>query len=154
VRDRLPHLELVQRRLRLVEPDVADVERRAVEDLEVRVALDRRDVLRLDEVVALDLARLKRLQARRVVGDRPEDQAVDVRLLAPVVVVADEDETVAARPRLELERAGARRVLGAERPGRVEDALVVDATLVRAVLLEGLRARDAEVRERLGAEDR
>ena len=88
VRDRLAHLDVVGRLLRDVEADVGDVERGPVDDLQVRVALDRRDVLRLDEVVALDLAGLQRLQARGVVGDRPEDQLVELRLVAPVVVVA------------------------------------------------------------------
>src|SRR6185436_8719568 len=126
VGDRLADLRVVERLLRLVEPDVADVERRAVEDLQVVVALDRRDVLRLDEVVALDLARLERLETRRVVGDRPEDDLVELRLVAPVVVVAGDREAVTAGPRLELERPGADRVLRAERPGRAEYALVVD----------------------------
>ena len=80
------------------------------------------DVLGLDEVVALDLTVLQRLQARRVVGDRLEDQRAELRRRAPVVRVADEGELVAARPRLEHERAGAGRVLGRIRAGRVEDA--------------------------------
>ena len=92
MRERLPHLEDVHRRLRLVDADIGDVERRPVEDLQVRVALDRRDVLRLDEVVALDVPGLERLQARRVVGDGREDQRVELGRLAPVVVVPHERE--------------------------------------------------------------
>jgi hypothetical protein len=138
----------------LVDPDVPDVERRAVDDLQGVVTLDRRDVLRLDEVVTLDLPRLERLEARGVVGDRLEDQPVQLRLLAPVVVVADEDELVVPRPRLELERAGPDRVLGAERPGRAEARLLVDRALVGVELLERLRAREREVRQGERAEER
>ena len=132
--------------MRLVEADVADVEGRAVEELQVRVALDRLDVLRLDEVVALDLAVLQRLQASGVVADRPEDQLVELGLVAPVVVVAGEHEPVAARPGLELERAGADRVLGAVRARRMEAAVLVDRALVGAELLQRLRAGDREAR--------
>src|SRR4051794_10587772 len=154
VRQRLAHLQVVERRVVLVDPHVRDVERRPVEDLEARVALDRVDVLRLDEVVPLDLTRLQGLQPRRVVGDRTEDQLVDLRLLAPVVVVLDERELVAARPGIEGEGARADRMLGAERPRRVEDPVRVDAPLVGAVLLQRLRARDSERRERQRAEER
>ena len=150
----LPHLELVDRRHLLVDRHVADVERRPVEDLEAVVALDRLDVLRLDEVVALDLAVLQRLEARGVVRDRPEDQLLELRLLAPVVVVPHHHEPVTARPRLELERAGAGRVLGAVGAGRLEAGLLVDRALVRAVLLQRLRAREREVRQRERAEER
>jgi hypothetical protein len=66
--------------------------------LQVVIALDRVDVLRFDEVVALDLSGLQRLKPGGVVGDRPEDELLDLRLVTPVVVVADEYEPVAARP--------------------------------------------------------
>ena len=88
VGDRLADLQVVHRRDRLVDPDVADVERRPVEDLQVRVRLDRPDVLGSDEVVALDLTALQRLQPGRVVGDRPEDDPLQLRLRSPVARVA------------------------------------------------------------------
>ena len=109
----------------MVDRDPADVERRTLEQLQVVVALDRGDVLGLDEVVALDLARLQRLETSRVVADRPEDDLLGLRRLAPVVVVADEDELLAEGPGLELVRPRARRVLGGVGAGRREDALVV-----------------------------
>ena len=114
------------------------------------VALDRGDVLRLDQVVALDLARLQRLEACRVVGDRADDQLVELCLVAPVVLVPHQRDPVVADPRVELERTGADRVLGAERAGRREDALRVEAALVRVAVLQRLRAGDRErlLRER------
>ena len=115
---------------------------------------DRLDVLRLDEVVALDVAGLERLETRRVVRDRPEDQPVELRLVAPVVVVAHHDEAVPARPGLELERTGPDRMLGAVGPGGLEAGLLVDRALVGAELLERLRAGEREVRERERAEER
>ena len=102
------------------------------------------DVLRLDQVVALDLAGLQRLQAGGVVGDRPKDQGVDRRLVAPVVVVLDQRELVVTGPRVELQRARADRVLGAERPGRGEDAVCVGGALVGLELRQRLRAGDRE----------
>ena len=153
VSDRLPDLELVHGRLRLVDPDVADVEGRPVEDLQAGISREGLDVLWLDEVVALDVPGLERLQARRVVGDRREDQRVELGLVAPVVVVADERQPGAPLPRVELERARADRMLGAERPGWLEDAVGVDRAVVGAELRQRLRARDREAREREGAEN-
>ena len=68
------------------------------------------------QVVTLDLAVLQRLEACSVVGDRPEDEFFQLGLVAPVVVVPDHHEPVTARPRFELERAGAGRVLGSAVP--------------------------------------
>jgi hypothetical protein len=98
VRDGLPHLQVVHRRNRLVHADDRDIERRAGQELQVAVLLDDGDVLGLDEVVALDLTVLQRLQPGRVVRDRLEDQRAELRLRAPVVRVADERELVATRP--------------------------------------------------------
>ncbi len=53
---------------RLVEGDVADVERGSFDQLELRIGGDRLPVLRVDEVVAVDLAGLQCLQASGVVG--------------------------------------------------------------------------------------
>ena len=154
VGERLPHLDVVHRRHRLVHADDADVERWPRQELEAAVALDRRDVLRLDEVVALDLTVLQCLQTSGVVGDRPEDELAENRLLAPVVRVADEHELVAARPRLEHERTGACRVRGRVRAGRMEDTRRVDRALICTVLLHGRRAADEERRQGQRAEER
>src|SRR5206468_7028392 len=99
------------------------------------------------KVVRLHLDRLKRLQARRVVGDRLEDQAGKLRLGAPIRRVANEHDLLTEIPGLELEGARSDRVLGRERPRRVEDAVRVDGSRVGLVLLERGRARDREVAE-------
>ena len=80
--------------------------------------------------------------------------SVELRLVAPVVVVPLHDEAVATGPRLELERAGARRVLRRVGAGRLEAGLLVDRALVGVVLLERLGACHREVRQRERAEER
>ena len=145
VSDRLPNRELVHRRLRLVEPDVGDVERRAVEDLEVRVVANRRDVLRRNEVVRLNLAGLESLESRGVVGDRPEDQLAHLRLGSPVARIADENDPLTKGPCLELEGTGTDRMLCRECPRRMENAVRINAALVGAVLHERRRTHDCEV---------
>ena len=154
VRNRLPNLELVHRRLCLIDTDVEDVEGRPVEHLQLIVLLDRRDVLRPRKVVRLHLARLKRLQARRVVGDRLEDQAGKLRLGAPVRRVANEHDLLTEIPGVEPVRARSDRVLGRERPRRVEDPVRVDGPGVGLVLLERRRARDPEGAEAKRTQER
>ena len=112
VGDCLAHADVVERLDRLVDRHVADVERRAVHDLRLLVP-DGRDILRLDVVVPVDLAGLQRLQAGCVVGDRAEDEPPQERLLAPVLVVADERQLVADLPRFQLVGACAGRMLRA-----------------------------------------
>ena len=125
---------------------VRDVERRPVQDLELRVRADDADVLRRDEVVALHLAGLQSLQACGVVGDRPDDQRLDLRLRSPVARIRGEDDLLAHRPGHELERPGARRMAECIRAGRVERA-VAQLAAVRTVLLERGRALDPERRD-------
>ena len=60
----------------------------AVDDLEARL-LERVDVRRADQVVAVDRAVAQRLRRELRVVDRDEDDLVDAGLLAPVVVVAE-----------------------------------------------------------------
>ena len=122
--------------------------------LRLAVPPDRRDVLRLDVVVAVDLTRLQGLQASRVVGDRTEDETAKERLLAPVRVVADERELVPDLPRLELVGAGSDGMLRAVGTARHEHAVRAQRSLVRAVLLQRRRAGDAEGEQRQRAEER
>ena len=151
-----PDEDVVERLDRAVDPDVADVERRAVEDLEARAAPERPDVLRLDEVVTVDLPGLERLQARRVVGDRAEDQTREARPAAPVVVVPLELELVADPPGVELERPGpcSHTTGDAVLAERLVDAVGGETTLVGPVLPHRRRALDRERRERHRREER
>jgi hypothetical protein len=112
VGDGLPDLEVVQGRVRLVEAEVPHVEGRAAQD-RVPALLQGVDVGGVDEVVAVDVAGLERLAACRAVGDRHEDEVLDLRDLAPVVVVSLQHQLAAAVPGDEPERAGPDRVLGA-----------------------------------------
>ena len=150
----LTDLEVVHRRVRaLVDRHVRDVERRTVHELQLRVRTDDADVFRCDEVIALHLAGLKRLQPCRVVRDRPDDQRLDLRLRAPVRRVRGEDDLLTDGPRHELERPGAGRMAESVRPGRIERA-VPELTAVGAVLLQRGRALDRERRDHLRRQER
>ena len=153
VGDGLADLEDVERGERLRERDVADVERRAFDQLQLGVAGDRLHVERVDEVVAVDLTGLQRLQARRVVGDRPEDHLVEQRRLAPVLVVAHDRQAVVADPRVELERPGADRVLRAEGALRDRVAVGIEGRRVGVELGQRRRAGDRERRQHEPAEE-
>src|ERR687889_415155 len=74
-----------------VEAEVQDVERIADQDLEALV-LQRLVVRRCHEVVPVDRAGLQLLTAGVAVRDGAEDQLVEQRRLAPVVLVADEGD--------------------------------------------------------------
>ena len=67
--DRLADLRIVERRDVLLEADVADVERRPAQDREAGF-LERVDVGRVDQVVAVDVTGLEGLPTGRAVGDR------------------------------------------------------------------------------------
>ena len=69
----------------------------------------RRDVLERDLADELRLAGLEQGGARAGLGDRPHDDAVEVRPAVPVVGVRLQDQLVAARPAPEAERPGAGR---------------------------------------------
>ena len=97
-------LELVERRRGRVETDVAHVERLALHELQVGIAANVLELCRLDEVHAVNVAGLQRLQPSGRVGDRPEDQLVEQRRLAPVVLVALQGDVVARNPFDERER--------------------------------------------------
>src|SRR5215210_8959164 len=99
---------------------VRDVERRTLDDLQPRVSRERADVLRRGEVESVDLAGFQSIDARLVVRDRADDDLVESCLLAPVTRVADELHLLPNRPRRELERTGAGRVLESVRPGCTE----------------------------------
>ena len=100
-------------------------------------------VRRGDEVVAVDLAGLELLPAGVPVGDGAEDDLLDLGRLAPVVLVADDgDLAVADVPALELEGAGAGRVLEGVRG--VAERVLVAAEVVGVVLLERRRALHRE----------
>ena len=77
----------------------------------VRRAVDAVDVLQRHGLDDVDLARQQRRDAGRVVGDRREDDLVDVAFdLAPVVRVLLEDGRHAGLVALDREGAGAHRV--------------------------------------------
>src|SRR5690606_17583871 len=91
---------------RLAHAHVEEVEDTTGRDDEALV-LEGLDVGGGDQVVAVDVTGLKGLTARLLVGDRAEDQVLDLRLLAPVVVEALEgDFLVALVPLRDLVRAG------------------------------------------------
>ena len=58
------------------------VERKALDEREA-IALDGLVVGRVDQVEALDAAALERLEARRRIGDRPDDQPIQVGRVSP-----------------------------------------------------------------------
>ena len=120
----------------LVDAEEPDVEGGAPEHLQLGVILDDRDVLRLDEVVPVNLAGLQRLQPGGVVRDGQEDERLQVRGFAPVVLVAREHQPVAAVPLLQRVRSGAGRVLECVAALVDQVAVSVDGRGVRVVLLK------------------
>ena len=112
----------------VIERDVAGGVRRTQEELEARVAPDHQDVLRIQPLHAVDLTRLQRAQALRVVLDVPHDHALHPGLRAPGVGIGLEDDLLVRLPLDKLKRARAHRVLPE----------------LRAPLLHRARARDVE----------
>ncbi len=120
VRDRLADEQLVHRRLRLVDRHVADVEAGALDQPQRRILLDGGGGLRGDEVVAVDVTGLERVQPVGLARDDAEDDPGERRPVTPVLVVPDEHELTAVRPGVEPERAGPDGRRRAERSGALD----------------------------------
>src|SRR2546426_9539741 len=95
----------------VVERDVAGGVRRTQEELKARIALDDRDVVRVDPFHAVDLARFQGAEPLGVVFDVPHDDALHPWLDTPVARVRLEDDLLVRLPLDELEGASADRVL-------------------------------------------
>src|SRR5256886_5286335 len=95
----------------VVERDVAGGVRRTQEELKARVALDDRDVVRVEAFHAVDLARFQGAEPLGVVFDVPHDDALHPWLDTPVARVRLEDDLLVRLPLDELEGARADRVL-------------------------------------------
>src|SRR5206468_1683831 len=85
--------------------------RRTQEELKARVALDDRDVVRVEAFHAVDLARFQGAEPLGVVFDVPHDDALHPGLDTPVARVRLEDDLLVRLPLDELEGARADRVL-------------------------------------------
>ena len=111
-RQRHAHVLVIERRLGHVERPVGDVEAGLVDDFQRRVLLHLGDVGRPRIAVDVALARLELGVARRVVGGDGEDEIVDQRLLAKIMVgiLLEADHRVLLIGD-EIERAGADRNL-------------------------------------------
>src|SRR3546814_1793676 len=90
----------------LIHVQVDDAVGQALGDLEA-LGLDALEVLQRRIVDHVDVAGQQRSHAWAVAGDRPEGDGFPGTLVAPVVVVALEDDLLAAREFLELVHAGA-----------------------------------------------
>ena len=106
--DRLPNLELVERRLLQVDLDVAAEMRGREDDLQLRVALQRRDLGERWRIFVVE-----ELQAPGVelgagdvhVRELPEHQAIELGRPAEVVLVRLEFDETPLFPARELERS-------------------------------------------------
>ena len=88
-----------------IQAKVQGVEREPLDQREA-VALHRLVVRRVDQVVALDAAALEGLQSRRRIRDRTDDHPIEVRGIAPVILVSDQCRVVVGNVVLEQERTG------------------------------------------------
>jgi hypothetical protein len=95
----------------VVEGDVPRRVRRTQEELEIRVALDHRDVVGVEAFHAVDLAGLERAQPLRVVLDVAHDHALDLGLRAPEIRIRLEDDLLVGLPLHEPVGPGAHGVL-------------------------------------------
>ena len=105
-RDRLADGLVVPRGLVDVEAEVQDVERLAREQLQGRVALDRREIVGPDVVDPIDRPRLELLEPLGGLGAPLDHDRLGLRRGAPVVRVCDERDVVALDPFLDHVRAG------------------------------------------------
>ena len=105
--DRLPNLQLVERSLLQVDLDVAAKMRRCEDDLELRVALQCRDLGERRRILVVE-----ELQAPAVelgagdvhVGELPKHKAIELWRPAKVILVRLEFDETALFPARELER--------------------------------------------------
>ncbi len=96
--DRLANVHVVPRFDRVVEPEVEGVQAFALIELDVRISLDRRDVIGARVVDAIDGTRL---ELEPALGGLIAPAELDVRrlgLVAPVGVVGIQDQAVALLP--------------------------------------------------------
>ena len=102
----------------IVEMQIDHAVRQRLHHLEARVGLDARQILDRDVLDQVDVAGEQRGDARAGAGDRAEDDALPGRLLAPIGLVALQDDAVALGVAHEPVGAGADRGLaGIERLG-------------------------------------
>ena len=131
-RDRLADLLVVPRGLVHVEAEIQDVQRFARQDLQVRVVLNRLEVIRRDVVDAVDGSGLEILEALRGFLRPFDHDRLGFRLVAPVVRVGFERDLGAGDPFLELVRRGAvDRIVG--------DALVLGVGVQPVTVLDIVR---------------
>ncbi len=105
--DRLPHLELVEGRLLVVDRQDGLALGRADHHLEARIVLDLGDAVGIEEREGLDVAGKQRRHGGRGVRNDAELGLVEGHRRAPVIVRFDQRDRRALGPALELERAGA-----------------------------------------------
>ena len=112
VRDRLPHLEILQIGIVEIELDARDDARifvAAALDGEIGKRAKACEIVEGDRVARskIDLARLKRGCPRRRIDNEAHDDAVEIGQAGfPVLVVADQRDVVPFHPLLKFERAG------------------------------------------------
>ena len=110
-RYRLPHAHIVERLVRPVDAQEADVERRPRVDRQVGVGLRGRNVVGRQVVHAIHGPRAQLQEARGRLLDDAVGEGLQRRLLAPVVLVALQGDVVAVGPTCtKPERPGADRV--------------------------------------------
>jgi hypothetical protein len=109
-RDRAPHRQQAERRPPVVEREKSLGLGAAHEHLEARIRRELRDILRRRiGRERIDIARHERGIRRGWIGDELEYRPAETRPPAPVVIVAFEDQRIAAPPLDEAKRAGADR---------------------------------------------
>ena len=138
MQQRLPHTHVVQRRQPGVHAGEHHADPRRLVHGKLRVLAQRRQLRGRGEQHHVGVARLQRDHPRALLGHHLEDDAVDERLVAPVVGIALDDHVRVGLPLDELERASA--------DGRPAE--------VGAHLLHGGRRHDAHAVHRERAEDR
>src|SRR5439155_26259436 len=106
---RLAHATVVERLLLVVDAEVPDVHARLLEEADLRVAFELADVVGGDADDQVELPREELGEARLVLDDRPEHDALELHGKLPVARVLLEHDALAAIPARELEGPGAHR---------------------------------------------
>ncbi len=109
--DGLTHAHVIERRVGIGHADVEDVQRRTFQQLQVRVAADRLEVVRAGVVDAVNRAGLELEQTGGRFGLPTENQGVGEGRLAPIAGILGEDDLFATPPFLDHVGAGANRML-------------------------------------------